>query len=85
MLRRLRTFLALAILGPSLALAADAPLKVIVFPGGFNWPIWVAQDKGFFKDNGVAIEVTPTPSSVFQLVWTNTFLLLLMRACFLPP
>ena len=68
MLRRLRTFLALAILGPSLALAADAPLKVIVFPGGFNWPIWVAQDKGFFKDNGVAIELTPTPSSVFQLV-----------------
>jgi ABC-type nitrate/sulfonate/bicarbonate transport system substrate-binding protein len=50
-----------------LAFAADAPLKVIVFPGGFNWPIWVAQDKGFFTENAVAIELTPTPSSVFQL------------------
>ena len=68
MLRVLRTFLALVILVPSLALAADAPLKVIVFPGGFNWPIWVAQDKAYFKDNGVTIELTPTPSSVFQLV-----------------
>ena len=68
MLRVLRTFLALVILVPSLALAADAPLKVIVFPGGFNWPIWVAQDKAFFKDNGVTIELTPTPSSAFQLV-----------------
>jgi ABC-type nitrate/sulfonate/bicarbonate transport system substrate-binding protein len=59
--------LALAVLVPSLALAAEAPLRVIVFPGGFNWPIWVAQEKGFFMENGVAIELTPTPSSVFQL------------------
>lgn len=22
------------------------PVKVIVFPGGFNWPLWVAQDQG---------------------------------------
>jgi hypothetical protein len=21
------------------------PVSVIVFPGGFNWPIWVAQNK----------------------------------------
>jgi ABC-type nitrate/sulfonate/bicarbonate transport system substrate-binding protein len=56
-----------ALLFPISAFAADAPLKLIVFPGGFNWPIWVAQEKGFFNDHGVAIEVTPTPSSVFQL------------------
>ena len=68
MSRQVRAFLALAILFPILAFAADGPIKVIVFPGGFNWPIWVAQEKGFFKDNGVAIELTPTPSSVFQLV-----------------
>lgn len=43
------------------------PLEVIVFPGGFNWPIWVAQDKGFFEKNGVAVKVTPTPNSQFQL------------------
>ena len=66
--RPVRAFLALAIFSPLLAFAADGPLKVIVFPGGFNWPIWVAQEKGFFKDNGVAVELTPTPSSVFQLV-----------------
>jgi ABC-type nitrate/sulfonate/bicarbonate transport system substrate-binding protein len=42
-------------------------INLIVFPGGFNWPIWVAQEKGFFARNGVAVNVTPTPSSVFQL------------------
>jgi ABC-type nitrate/sulfonate/bicarbonate transport system substrate-binding protein len=67
MLSGLRAIVAGAILFPALAFAADAPLKVIVFPGGFNWPIWVAQEKEFFTANGVAIELTPTPSSVFQL------------------
>lgn len=43
-------------------------LEVIVFAGGFNWPIWVAQEKGFFRDTGVAVNVTPTPGSVYQLV-----------------
>ncbi len=29
-------------------LSAQTPstLEVIVFPGGFNWPIWAAQEKG---------------------------------------
>ena len=67
MLGWLRALAVSTIIVPAAAFAADAPLKVIVFPGGFNWPIWVAQEKGFFKDNGVAIELTPTPSSVFQL------------------
>jgi ABC-type nitrate/sulfonate/bicarbonate transport system substrate-binding protein len=47
-----------------------APLQtvnLIVFPGGFNWPIWVAREKGFFEKNGIEVKVTPTPSSVFQL------------------
>jgi ABC-type nitrate/sulfonate/bicarbonate transport system substrate-binding protein len=43
------------------------PLRLIVFPGGNNWPIWVAQEKGWFARNGIEIEVTPTPGSVFQL------------------
>jgi ABC-type nitrate/sulfonate/bicarbonate transport system substrate-binding protein len=47
--------------------AADQPIALIVFPGGFNWPIWVAQEKGFFAANQVAVTITPTPSSVFQL------------------
>ena len=29
---------------------------MIVFPGGFNWPIWVAQDKGFFAKGGLKSE-----------------------------
>jgi len=45
-----------------------AKLEVIVFAGGFNWPIWVAQEKGFFRENGVEVTVTPTPGSVYQLV-----------------
>jgi len=42
-------------------------VKLIVFPGGFNWPVWVAQEKGLFAKNGIEVKVTPTPSSVFQL------------------
>jgi ABC-type nitrate/sulfonate/bicarbonate transport system substrate-binding protein len=47
--------------------AVAAPLEVIVFPGGFNWPLWVGQEKGFFADNGVEIKITPTPGSIFQM------------------
>jgi ABC-type nitrate/sulfonate/bicarbonate transport system substrate-binding protein len=43
------------------------PVRLIVFPGGFNWPVWVAQEKGLFAKNGLDVKVTPTPSSVFQL------------------
>ena len=47
--------------------AALEPVSVIVFPGGFNWPIWAAQEQGYFKDEGIAVKVTPTPSSVYQM------------------
>jgi ABC-type nitrate/sulfonate/bicarbonate transport system substrate-binding protein len=43
------------------------PISVIVFPGGFNWPIWVAQKKGYFAQNGIEVKLTNTPNSVFQL------------------
>lgn len=43
------------------------PVSVIVFPGGFNWPIWVAQEYGYFAKSGVAVTLTNTPNSVFQL------------------
>ncbi len=42
-------------------------VRVIVFPGGFNWPIWVAQEKGLFAQNGIGVTLTLTPNSVFQL------------------
>ena len=65
---------AAAVLGLVLTVATAAPaqqnlqsISVIVFPGGFNWPIWIAQDKGYFADNGVEVKLTNTPNSVFQL------------------
>src|SRR6266699_3300012 len=42
-------------------------VNLIVSPGGFNWPVWVAQEKGLFAKNGLEVKITPTPSSVFQL------------------
>src|SRR5437667_6286951 len=59
--------LALALLGVPLPGAALETLQVIVFPGGFNWPIWAAQDNGYFARGGIEVKLTPTPSSVFQL------------------
>jgi ABC-type nitrate/sulfonate/bicarbonate transport system substrate-binding protein len=44
------------------------PLKVIVFPSGSNWPIFVAQEKGFFANQGVAVNIIPTPDSKTQMV-----------------
>jgi ABC-type nitrate/sulfonate/bicarbonate transport system substrate-binding protein len=60
---------------PALSVLAGAPapaqnlepVSVIVFPGGFNWPIWVAQEKGYFAKGGIEVKLTPTPNSVFQL------------------
>jgi ABC-type nitrate/sulfonate/bicarbonate transport system substrate-binding protein len=64
--------IASSLLGASLLLTApagaqDKPIELIVFPGGFNWPIWVAQEKGYFAAEKVAVKITPTPNSVFQL------------------
>jgi ABC-type nitrate/sulfonate/bicarbonate transport system substrate-binding protein len=64
------SFLALASLAgaPERAAAQNPePVSVIVFPGGFNWPIWVAQEKGYFAEGGIEVRLTPTPNSVFQL------------------
>jgi ABC-type nitrate/sulfonate/bicarbonate transport system substrate-binding protein len=43
------------------------PISVIVFPGGFNLPLWAAERQGFFEANGVRVTLTPTPSSTFQM------------------
>jgi ABC-type nitrate/sulfonate/bicarbonate transport system substrate-binding protein len=47
--------------GPALA------LEVIVFAGGFNWPIWAAQRQGYFAASGIEVNLTPTPGSEYQL------------------
>ncbi|HSY57030.1 MAG TPA: ABC transporter substrate-binding protein, partial [Bradyrhizobium sp.] len=46
----------------------DLPvLRVNVFPGGFNWGVYVAQDKGFLAEHGIAVEMQATPNSVTQM------------------
>jgi ABC-type nitrate/sulfonate/bicarbonate transport system substrate-binding protein len=50
--------------------AANAPkqeIRVNIFPGGFNWPIWVGQERGFFANNGVEVKTINTPNSREQL------------------
>jgi ABC-type nitrate/sulfonate/bicarbonate transport system substrate-binding protein len=46
----------------------QTPLRVISFPGGANLPLWVAEDKGLFAHEQLAVKVRPTPNSV-ELVY----------------
>ncbi|MEW5422953.1 ABC transporter substrate-binding protein [Amorphus sp. 3PC139-8] len=47
--------------------AALRPVRTIVFPGGFNWPIFVAQKHGLFAAQGLEVTVTPTTNSKQQM------------------
>jgi len=65
-----RVLVALALAAVSAVASAQPqlkPLNVIVFPGGWNLPIWAAERQGFFEQNGLRVTVTPTPSSTFQM------------------
>ena len=42
-------------------------LRVNVFAGGFNWPIFAGHEKGFFAREGIAIELQATSGSVAQM------------------
>jgi ABC-type nitrate/sulfonate/bicarbonate transport system substrate-binding protein len=42
-------------------------VTVNVFPGGFNWGIYVARQKELFARNGVAVVVAETSNSVAQM------------------
>ena len=46
--------------------AAPVTLDVIAFPGAPNLPIFVAQEKGFFTQAGVTVNLTTTPNSAYQ-------------------
>ena len=46
---------------------AQTPLRVIAFDGGWNLPVWAAQRQGFFEANGVTVQLTYTPNSVFLI------------------
>jgi len=69
---------ALALLAALAALALKSPLsigqpaarplqalQVISFDGGWNLPVWAAQRQGFFEANGLAVQLTYTPTSAF--------------------
>ncbi|HET7889151.1 MAG TPA: ABC transporter substrate-binding protein [Bradyrhizobium sp.] len=42
-------------------------VTVNVFPGGFNWGVYVGLSKGLFAEAGIAVEVQDTPNSVTQM------------------
>lgn len=60
-----RAALILPLMAPAIARAQE-PLRLNVFPSGSNWPVWVAQEVGFFARHGVSVAVTATPSSSAQ-------------------
>lgn len=50
------------------ARAQELPVVTVnVFPGGFNWPSFVAKDKRFFESNGIRVALQFTPNSVAQM------------------
>src|SRR5262245_15371982 len=73
MLDRLRILLAILGLAAFGNVCSDADaqnlklISVIAFPGTGNWPIRIAQDKGYFARAGIEVTLTPTPNSVFQM------------------
>jgi ABC-type nitrate/sulfonate/bicarbonate transport system substrate-binding protein len=46
---------------------AQTPLRVIAFDGGWNLPVWAAQRQGFFEANGVSVQLSYTPTSVYLI------------------
>lgn len=60
-----RFALAVAACVLGLAAQAQAPLRVIAFDGGWNLPVWAAQRQGFFEANGVAVQLSYTPTSAY--------------------
>jgi ABC-type nitrate/sulfonate/bicarbonate transport system substrate-binding protein len=52
--------------GAPIALAQAAAIKVMIFPGMTNFPIYVAQQNGLFAKYGLAIELLAAPNSTVQ-------------------
>ena len=67
-MRSLLTLLLGAVFAVPLAQAQpQAALRVSIFPGGLSWPIFVAQDRKLFEKEALAVVVTETPNSVYQI------------------
>jgi len=54
-------------IGQATTRTSTTSLRVVVFPGGQAWPLWAAQDRGFFRDAHLAVETSYTPGSVFMM------------------
>ncbi len=52
-----------ALAGATPAAEAQTPLKVMVFPGLQNLPLFAAQSQGTFAKQGLAVEILNTPNS----------------------
>src|SRR5712692_4117098 len=59
-----RSLLGFAALGLASLVHAQTPLRVLSFPGGANLPLWIAEDKGLFAHEQLAVKVSPAPNSV---------------------
>ncbi len=64
MRRTLARLLVAAGAAVSMNASAAQALEVLLFPGAANWPLWIAQEKGFFAANGLEVKLTFTPNSV---------------------
>jgi ABC-type nitrate/sulfonate/bicarbonate transport system substrate-binding protein len=59
-----RWLIILALVLAPLAAHAQTPLNVMIFPCGGNLPQLVAQERGFYAREGLAVTARPAPSSV---------------------
>jgi ABC-type nitrate/sulfonate/bicarbonate transport system substrate-binding protein len=64
-MKRIAAMLALLVAVSGHAIAEDRVLHLVGFAGGPNWPLWVADEKGYFAGEGLRVEFTATPSSGF--------------------
>jgi len=49
-----------------------APLRLIQFRAGYNLPVHIARDMGFFAKHGLQVEVSYTPGSVYLIEGLKT-------------
>ena len=64
-MKRLAAILALFATMSGQAIGEERLLHVVGFAGGPNWPLWVADEKGYFGGEGLRVDFTATPSSSF--------------------
>jgi len=64
-MRRIAAIFVLVLAFADHALGQERVLQVIGFAGGPNWPLWVADEKGYFAAEGLRVQFTATPTSTF--------------------